>query len=494
MRSLPSSVFFSTLFGRLALPVLVTGLGACGSGSQVVHFSPVVEVPPAPSTAGKPSSPLRSKGVLAAVCGERLGCRLLGRRGAGVDAQGHSVEVVSVLSAPPGLDPPSGEATSEAAHDDEGDEAETDAVSTALTEYWAVVLDEGQVLSAQLLAEVDGVEGRGRREGDVKVADNLFRIARSGGSSRQWEESIELRLWPLGPRSWARRTWTLAAGSTAYEEERWDWAEFRGQTVWFEEACEGRDRAAGGPQFPPPGEMPAEPYFAYAALPSVELDGAYASGLWRETGIGRCALRMDGGPGGGYALQGRADGPDDSSLRAVFDGGGKALFVEVFDDRIVGPGGAAEDRLELLVDAASSDSPRRCGEGAAGGGARPTASWTIRASDGSVLGAKGRPASGVPRVEHVIASDGRSARLKVTLPAAVGAIALVYNDSDDGRRIERSFASSRLRRGDARTLGQVRPLGGREAICRPHEGRLEPEFTASFDPFEPLVASSRAMP
>ncbi len=484
--------FFRVAPARLAAPALVAGLGACGPASQVVHFSPFVEVPTAPAGASKAPAAPRSKGVLAAICGERPGCRVLGRRSAGADAQGRRFDVVTVVSSPPGLDPPAAEAAAEAVVPDEGDEGESDATSNALTEYWVVVLDEGQLISAQLLAEVEGAEGRGRREGDVTIGDNLFRLARSGGSTRQWEESTELRLFPLGPRSFARRSWTLAAGATAYEEERWDWSEFRGQTVWFEEACEGRERASASTHFPAPGELPAEPYFAYAALPAVEIDAAYASGGWRETGLGRCALRIDGNGGGGFGLQGRADGPDDSSLRAVFDGEGKTLYVEVFDDRLVGPGGAAEDRLEVLVDAAAGES-RRCGEGP-GAGAKLGA-FTVRASDGALVGAPRRPGLGAPRVEHERAADGRSVRMKVTLPgAAPSAIALVYHDSDDGRRVERAFASSRLRRGDARTLGRVRALGAREAVCRPREGRLEPEFAASFDPYEPVVGSARAMP
>ncbi|HEU4411319.1 MAG TPA: hypothetical protein VFS43_39070 [Polyangiaceae bacterium] len=454
----------------------------------MTHFSPSVEVPPAAPGAPRAAALPRSKGVLAAVCGERPGCRLLGRQRAGVDGSGRGLEVATVLSAPPGLDPAPADGPAEPVAGDEGDEAEIDGASMALTEYWLLSLDEGQVVSSQLLAEV---EGGGPREGDVKVGDNFFRLARSGGSTRQWEESSELRLSPLGPRSWSRRSWTLAAGATAYEEERWDWGEFRGRTVWFEEGCEGRERGASAPHFPAPGELPAEPYFAYASLPAVELDAAYASGLWRETGLGRCALRADGAEGG-YALQGKADGPDDSSLRAVSDREGKALFVEVFDDRLVGAGGAAEDRLEVLVDAAAEPA-RRCGEGPAAAGAKPL-SWTIRAADGALASGRGRPGQGAPRVEHARAEDGRSVRLKLTLPAAPGALTLIYHDTDDGRRVERSFASSRLRRGDARTLGHVRPLARREAVCAPLEGRLEPEFAASFDPYEPVIGSSRAAP
>lgn len=484
---------FSRAFVALAAtPALALGLGACGSVSQVVHSTPTVEVPPAsPGTQRAPAIP-RGKGVLAAVCGERLGCRLLGRQRAGVDATGHHLDIATVLSSPPGVDPPSAEAPPPAGPSDEGDEAETDAISTALTEFWLLALDDGQVASAQLLAEVEGVDGRGLREGDVKVGENSFRLARSGGSTRQWEESAELRLSPLGPRAWTRRSWTLAAGATAYEEERWDWAEFRGRTVWFEEACEGRERPTNAPHFPAPGELPAEPYFAYASLPAVELDTAFEAGRWRDTGLGRCALRVDGVGEGGYALQGKADGPDDSSLRAVFDREGKALFVEVLDDRLVGAGGAAEDRLELVLgDTSQPEAPRRCGEGAAGSVAKP-ASWSIRVADGALVSPRGRPGQGAPRVEH--ARDEHSVRLKVTLPAAPGALTLVYHDTDDGRRVERSFASSRLRRGDARTLGRVRALATREAACGLRDGRLEPEFAASFDPYEPVLSPSRPAP
>jgi hypothetical protein len=479
----------------LAASAFVLGLGACGPASQVTHFSPIVDVPKVAHGARRTAPLPRSKGVLTAVCGERPGCRVLGRRAAGADAEGRSIDVVTAVSSLPGLDPPAAEVPAEVVMSDEGDEAETDGVATVVTEYWMVVLDEGQVVSSQLLAELEGPEGRGRREDEVKVGENFFRLARSGGSNRQWEESSELQLSPLGPRSWARRSWTLTAGATAYEEERWDWAEFRGQTVWFEEACEGRERAAGAPPFPPPGELPAEPYFAYAALPSVELDDAYASGLWRETGLGRCALRIDGGAGGGYALQGRADGAGDSSLRAVLGADGRSLYVEAFDDKLVGPGGAVDDRVEVLVDAAPAAEPsRRCGEGQGGGGAK-LAAWSIRASDGALVGAKGRPGQGAPRVEHVRAGDGRSVRLKVTLAGPTpGAITIAYHDTDDGRRVERTFASSRLRRGDARSLGNVRALAPHEATCRPREGRLEPEFAASFDPAEPVVSALRMAP
>jgi hypothetical protein len=486
----PVSVPLGRLAALLAPAACAAAAGACGPSSHVTHFPPVVVVPPAAAPAAQTVPGARPRGVLSSVCGDRHGCRVVDRRAAGVDAEGRRVEVVTALAAALALDPPAAVSLVDEPSAEGGDEA-GGAAPGALTEYWAVALDGGQVVSAQLLAELDAAEGEGGRGGEVAVAENAFHLARRGDPNRPWEERTELRLWPLGPRSWSRKAWSPAgpAGAATYEEEAWDWDEFRGRAVWFEAVAGAPAPPEGAPRAP----EPAGASFAYEPLPAVALDATYVTELWRETGLGRCALRADGGAGGGFALLGRADGAGDSSLRAVFDAEATALYVEVFDDRWVGPGGAADDRLEVLVEAPASEPGAPCAGGAAAG--RVTG-WSIRAVDGALVGPKPRPgAGGAARVEHARAAGGHSVRLKVTLPGAPGgAVTLVYHDTDDGRRVERSFASSRLRRGDARSLGRVRAVGAREARCRPRDGALEPELAASFDPTEPVIGAVRPLP
>lgn len=211
--------------------------------------------------------------------------------------------------------------------------------------------------------------------------------------------------------------------------------------------------------------------FVYAALPAVAIDDAFAGSGWKTTGLGRCALHIDasGKEAHGFVVHGKPGDPRDAAMRVVASARG-ALFVEVEDDRKVGPSARwiADDHLEIWMAKQMPSYMDHCLEP----GEKPV-QWGIRLADAKVFPGAGNPDPTALTVERAEAPGG-IVRLKITLPPKHEGLSVVYSDSDDGRKQERLIATSRLRFNDAPTLGRLHALSPDEVTCLPHDGKLEP--------------------
>jgi hypothetical protein len=205
-------------------------------------------------------------------------------------------------------------------------------------------------------------------------------------------------------------------------------------------------------------------------IPLANLPDDFVEQRWRTTSLGACSALVDGSTSG-YTLHGSVGQPGDARLRAVLTGGDQqapTLFVEVSDDRFVGPGRSwvTDDHLELWLGDATPKSPRICGKQSA----EWSAQWGIRVADGAVFPAHGAPTP-LAGVERVIA--GHTARFKIPLPERRGGrLTVVYSDSDDGRRQKSLIGTSELRFGDPATMGESFPTN---VACTVKRGALQPK-------------------
>jgi hypothetical protein len=352
-------------------------------------------------------------------------------------------------------------------------------------EYWLLSSREGKVVSTEALLELcnDGYGTAGVGDDTVEVKDNYFLHAQHGGSAWRWGYMHAYQLSPLRElRSGDDSEWvngeTMSASS-------WDWNAFQGQTEWYVPAC--------GPDGAPPdvdatgGTDPAS-HLIYAPIPVVAAPAALGQDGWKATSLGHCSLLVDGTPGYGYTIHGKADvaPEDDSSFRVVMLDH-DTLLVEVFDDRAVSGSSKwlYDDHLELWLSTAGT--PEASQEQCLTPAPKPE-QWGIRLVDGKVFAAAGKPKDS-PVVTSVPLTDERGhaqVRFRIQLPRGRERITLVYSDSDDGKRQERLIATSVLKFGAGYTLGARLPIDAREAVCEVVGDALEVRQTRTFDPKVPV--------
>jgi hypothetical protein len=224
--------------------------------------------------------------------------------------------------------------------------------------------------------------------------------------------------------------------------------------------------------------------YAYALLPDVSTDAAFANEGWSTAALGACAVDIDGSPGHGFVTFGKTQGRDDASFRAVLSDG--ALYVEVHDDKLIGPTASwvNEDHLEIWVAHEADSYMRLCPDGDIGR-LSPPQQWGIGLMDGRVFAGSGKPTEtlGVNRSQV----DAHTVRLRITLPAAA-ALSVVYSDSDDGKVQKSLLSTSKLVFGDTSTLGVPKRIPKERAACRVTGGRLEPQVTPP-SPAAPVYTS-----
>jgi hypothetical protein len=259
------------------------------------------------------------------------------------------------------------------------------------------------------------------------------------------------------------------------DDDGWDREAFAGTTSWTAVDCKAKARPAAGDAVAPDGGSGKEPANTIAGvwIPSVDLPADFVAQGWRTTRLGACSAFVDGTGEHGYTLHGEAG---DATLRAVI--GGNLLFVELSDDRFVGPGRnwVTDDHLELWV-GNSNPSERVCGKD----DGEWSAQWGIRVADGAVFPAHGAPQP-LAGVERVVA--GHTARFKIPLPANGTRLTVVYSDSDDGHRQKSLIGTSELRFGDPATLGE---RYNTEQSCIVKGGTLAPKPA---DPLKPSLTEA----
>jgi hypothetical protein len=218
-------------------------------------------------------------------------------------------------------------------------------------------------------------------------------------------------------------------------------------------------------------------------IPLMPLSRAFQARSWKTTGLGTCATLVDGVTAG-FTIHGGKGSADDASMRVVWAQDGGDLFVEVDDDRLVGPGTSwvTDDHLELWL---GQDFPGGCPDAA------QARQWGIRVTDGRVFPAFGNPDTN-PKVE--IARAGNKVRVKISLPPAdrerqklvEPRVTLVYSDSDDGVSQERLIATSTLQHGKGWSLGSLHYVS-RVTACVAEGGVLRPRMPLPRTPSESIA-------
>lgn len=300
-----------------------------------------------------------------------------------------------------------------------------------------------------------------------------------GGGSAVWtSSSIDVGVDPLRLIGFSVKT-SSRVDLDDETDRSWDWDDLAGSTMTAPWDCQavdqpsrsgakrpGRSRAApneGDPHESDAGGAQGRRHLVVHAtlIPDVEVPADFVARSWRTTRLGRCAATLD------FTIHGGPSTEADASARAMV--ASRTLFVEVSDDRFVGPGKSwvTDDHLELWL--GKSDERTETCEPL---GEHAIAQWGIRVADGAVFSAHGAPAP-LPGVERTVAAG--TARFKIPLPADQGdRITVAYSDSDDGRKQKWLIATSELRFGDPATLGETFAVATTDAKCVIQTGALVP--------------------
>jgi hypothetical protein len=327
-------------------------------------------------------------------------------------------------------------------------EAKRDPSSRCHPYRYTLVASKGSELRALALLTESCIqfEERGAHGGHTTDVDREKQIFREARAASVWGDAggntiVEIGLDPL-------RVVSLGKDGQDVQDWTWSWDAFEGKATWSAIDCKAQARG-GGPDDGPEKESPTYT-IAGVLIPSVSLADDFIANRWRTTRLGRCAALVDGGQRG-HTVHGSVGSPGDATLRAVLTEGVESptLFVEVSDDRFVGPGRnwVTDDHLELWVGEAKLGEERVCSQEST----EWIAHWGIRVSDGAVLPAHGGPPPLVG-VERVVVEH--TARFKIPMPERRGdRLTVIYSDSDDGRRQKSLIATSELRFGDPGTPG-----------------------------------------
>jgi hypothetical protein len=335
-------------------------------------------------------------------------------------------------------------------------------------EHWLAVRDGGGWSSQLLLASCnDGYGVAGVGSDDFRVRDGSVEIGHSGGSNWRWDESWVVSLDPLRVRS---DEWGGAyAFGGRWEHGSWNWELFRGRVQWLAPHC----TASGDPPSDDTIDVDAgDITYTYDPIPQVTIDPSFTGDGWKTTALGGCSEYVDSSGEHGFVAFGGPGAADDATMHVVASADG-TLFVEVRDDRWVGPSShwVADDHVELWT---STEEPSYMDSCLPHPDTTPPVQWAVRIADGRVFSGQGHPDPAALPVDR--ASAPGVARLRIGLPDKTKAVTVVYSDGDDGAHQKRLIATSALRFGVTGTLGRLYVVKPAEASCAVRDGRLEPRL------------------
>jgi hypothetical protein len=399
--------------------------------------------PPAGAAGGAPDD----AAVKAALCPGGRRCRVASRTSAGRDADGLELVVARAKVLGKGVG---------------GRPADSPEGPCLLEPVGVFRLRDGVVVSHEpimtLYQQSECWYGSTGGDEELTVQKGQAVFDSEGGTSWRWTDH---KVWALSPR--------VTLVSTVHEE----WNNFsvvrrlirtnhlrdRTEVIWRSPVC-GRepDEVGGG------GAVEGDPAaYRYLVIPRSPPSAAGTEDGWREDRNNLRWLNIDSSGASGYVVHGKPGDAGDAGLR-VTALGDRLLLVDVADDRLVP---AAEpwihaDHLELW---ATPDAPgpldeclerRRAPPDDGAPPVGPAWQWGVML-DGAIHPGAGRPpAAPVVAVAEVDTRwEGKVRRFRIELPRNVGAVTVVYSDSDDGVNQKRLIATSRLRFGDAASLGKV---------------------------------------
>jgi len=306
-------------------------------------------------------------------------------------------------------------------------------------ETWLVSRSADEAKREQLLASQCAPDDAERAPVVEKVGAGELRTTftthadnQVGKPAEGYSETAETLDFGVAPPRALRVTRRIAHGLPGRapaidSESSWDWEAFHGEACWHGHADCG------------------------ALLPAAQVldDGAYASGGWKTTGLGACAMLVDGTPSHGVA---EPVAPATASVRALLSDG--VLYLEVTDDTFV-TRGAVVDALEVVwtsYEAKPGDHPR---------------------VERLTMDGKLTRAEGTKQVDVVEAGPGtRRFAVKGMWPPDLGWWSLAYVDTDDGRAVRQRIASVPSGSDPGQTVLRVEP----QPACAPrdHVLRVEP--------------------
>lgn len=317
-----------------------------------------------------------------------------------------------------------------------------------LREFWARVGKKGKPRLVLSLCN-DGYGSAGVGEDEVQVKPNKVIHEQIGGAQQRWVVNRELQLNPLALMKTSILTFPTESPQFT-DETRWSWDQFSGERIRMFSLCTDDGQ--------PDRREDAKPRALRSALiPQVAVTKSYAEGGWKDTQLGTCAARAS------YPLQGAAGADSDSVLKVVALSE-RELVIEITDD-VIGKG----DQLQFwLFDRAVSPL-----DGCLGKDGVQASQWVMDVLTGQAR-AGHNSRFGVPTAE--VAKVGQQVRLRVRLPeGSWPGLTLAYADSDDGKFLERTMATSQFVFAQAATLGSLHTLERKMAQCDVVNGELSPK-------------------
>ncbi len=295
-------------------------------------------------------------------------------------------------------------------------------------------------------------EPQGASTDELELDEQSLRQTRTVGSAWSWTRTCTLELSPLRVRSFGQTHESLLCASSS-ESRSLDVDQALERVVWSAPLCLEGGRAECRPDL-----------FAgsFASIPLHRVR-ALAGAPRPAPADARCRLALRGQ---GYlqAAASEPDGPTDAEALAWAEDDGRRLLLglEVRDDRFVREAARPEaaDHVELWLSARRYGYRDPCVPARAPGLVRYL---ILPGPAGPRVLAPGQRAP----LEVSAAARWTAGRLLLSLElrggarrsALEGSVSVVYSDSDDGKRAKYRIASSRLRDGDPRSLGQLRESG-----------------------------------
>lgn len=416
----------------ISLIYATCALAAC------VGTAPTTEVPSASAVVSRTRPP----------CEGEASCTVVARTPAGHDGGGAELFVVETEGARYSLD------TQEPT-------TNPDESACLLREFW---LERRGRWELTLTLCNDGYGASGVGDDAVQVRDNLLVHEQMGGSAWRWSTHREYQLYPRKLLR-ADEDGYWAVGRNA-EERRFDVAAFRGVVQWYSPVC-GPEEEEDADEI---GSIPAGRERPYRLLPLVTVDAAFDPAT---TELGDCATRIDATDEGGFLIEGEPGRASDASLE-VLAIGMREVVVVVHDDVFV-PG---SDVFTVHWSETAPSYYEHCLD--------DTTTYRSVSFDA----ATGRVVSGDAAPIGASSGEAPSGRFfRFTLPDdnAGGALTVAYTDADAGGAVERTFASSPVRAGDAFSLGARAFETANQFACTTREHRLV--RTQRDEPVTPMFAT-----
>jgi hypothetical protein len=330
-------------------------------------------------------------------------------------------------------------------------------------EYWLVIRDAKGAQRADLLHKACNSDYGAGDEQKIETGPNRLIYTDTGGTLSHWEFTLLEQLSPR--RVLDERNWIGGPGHDF--ADHWSWEDFAGWHSWYTSPCPA-DEIGLDPceDNLPRNDAPiSSTGYACYDIPVVSLEPAFTENGWRTTALGRCAVSVDGTAGHGFVIHGTHGGPTDSVMRVVGSPAG-AFYVEIADDKIVGPSKQwiYDDHVEIWVGHSDPFDRNKAKEN--------LRQWGVRISDGKVFAGSGSPDLADVKVE--LARGMASTHLKIVPPNVPEGTSFVYSDGDDGQSQHALLATSHLVFGNVLSLGQARAIAKADAVCRVKNGKLEP--------------------